>query len=65
MAADDRVYLGVALERDGEPIRGTVRAGESAKREFSGWLEFMSVLETARAEAGTTRARGGCRGGSE
>ena len=62
MAADERVYLGVVLEPDGEPIRGTVCAGDAASLQFSGWLEFMSVLETARAEA---RTKGGCRGGGE
>jgi hypothetical protein len=66
MVADDRVHLGVALERDGEPIRGTVCDGDRARLEFSGWLEFMSVLETARAEARTKPStRDGCRGGDE
>ena len=51
MVADDRVHLGVALEPDGEPIRGTVCDGDCARLEFSGWLELMSVLETARAAA--------------
>jgi len=66
MAADERVYLGVALEPDGEPIRGTVCAGDAACLQFSGWLEFMSVLETARAEARTKTPRSdGCGAGGE
>ena len=52
MDADDgRVHLDVALEVDGEAIRGTVFDAVSPAVEFSGWLELMSVLEIARSDA--------------
>ena len=51
MDADGRVHLDVALEVDGEAIRGTVADGVSSAIEFSGWLELMSSFEIARAKA--------------
>ncbi|MEA2142527.1 MAG: hypothetical protein QOI64_957 [Solirubrobacteraceae bacterium] len=64
MAADDRVYLHIALEPDGEVISGTVCTGDSGRLEFSGWLELMSVFEGARATARAAAARGRGRGRS-
>lgn len=51
MAADERVHLDVALEVDGETIRGTVFDGVSPPVAFSGWLELMSAFELARCAA--------------
>ena len=50
MGDHDRVHLDVALELDGEAIRGTVTDGVSPAREFTGWLELMSAFEVARAK---------------
>ena len=49
MDADRRLHLDVALEVEGEAIRGTVSDGVMAPREFSGWLELMSAFEIARS----------------
>ncbi|HEV2774633.1 MAG TPA: hypothetical protein VGV90_03495 [Solirubrobacteraceae bacterium] len=51
MAADGRLHLDVALEVEGEAVRGTVCDGVLPAVEFSGWLELMSVFEIARANA--------------
>lgn len=52
MDADGRrLHLDVALEVEGEAIRGTVSDGVVAPREFSGWLELMSAFEIARSNA--------------
>lgn len=51
MVADAHVHLDVALELDGETIRGTVSDGVSPAVAFSGWLELMSVFEIARSKA--------------
>ena len=51
MDADGRVHLDVALEIEGEAIRGTVSDGVLPAFAFSGWLELMSVFETARSKA--------------
>jgi len=59
MDADGRVHLDVALEIEGEAIRGTVCAGVLPTVEFSGWLELMSVFEIARANAAKWQARSG------
>jgi len=53
MEADGRIHLDVALEVDGEAIRGTVSDGVSPAVQFSGWLELMSVFELARCAAKT------------
>lgn len=45
------VHLEVAVERDAEPIRGTLDDGVGAAIEFTGWLELMSAFDTARARA--------------
>lgn len=58
MGADGRVHLDVALDVDGEAIRGTVSDGVSPAVQFSGWLELMSVFEIARSNA-KARARSG------
>ena len=59
MDADNRVHLAVALDVEGEAIRGTVSDGVSPAVEFSGWLELMSAFEIARANAAAARARSG------
>ena len=59
MDADGRVHLDVALDVDGEAIRGTVCDGVSPAVEFSGWLELMSVFEIARSNAAKAQARSG------
>jgi glutathione S-transferase len=43
--------LDVALELGAEPIRGTVHDGLLPARTFAGWLELMSALDAARAQA--------------
>ncbi len=55
--ADDprRVHLDVALDLDGEAIRGSVGDGVAAPVEFAGWLELMSAFEIARAKAQACR----------
>ena len=45
------MHLAVALDVEGEAIRGTVCDGVSPAVEFSGWLELMSVFEIARSNA--------------
>ena len=58
MDADGRVHLDVALEIEGEAIRGTVSAAVFPTVEFSGWLELMSAFEIARSNA-QAQARSG------
>ncbi len=60
MDADGRVHLDVALEVEGEAIRGTVSDGASPPLEFSGWLELMSAFENARSDARSTDGPGPC-----
>lgn len=48
------MHLDVALEIEGEAIRGTVSAGVFPTVEFSGWLELMSLFEIARSKAKST-----------
>lgn len=50
------MHLDVALEIEGDAIRGAVSDGVLPAVEFSGWLELMSVFEIARSQA-TSNAR--------
>jgi glutathione S-transferase len=43
--------LGVALQLDADPIRGTVSDATGSAREFAGWLELMAAFDAARARA--------------
>lgn len=51
MAEARTLQLGVALQLDADPIRGTVSDGAGPAREFSGWLELMAAFDGARAQA--------------
>jgi hypothetical protein len=47
----EHLHLKVAVERDSEPIRGTLDDGLVTTIEFTGWLELMSAFDTVRARA--------------
>ena len=53
-----RVHLDVALEHDGDQIRGTVDDGRGEVIEFNGWLELMSAFDSARIRAGDDQTEG-------
>lgn len=46
-----RIHLRVAVERDHEPIRGTLADSAGTTHEFTGWLELMSAFDHARQKA--------------
>ncbi len=46
-----RIHLRVAVERDHEPIRGTLADSAGTIHDFTGWLELMSAFDHARQEA--------------
>jgi hypothetical protein len=50
-----RIHLHVDIERDQEPITGTLSDAAGAALEFSGWMELMSALDTARDRARAPR----------
>lgn len=52
---DQQLHFDVAIERNGEQIRGTLADRLGTTLEFTGWLELMSAFDTARARA-TDRA---------
>lgn len=45
--ANERVHVELDIERDTDPIRGTVRAHAKAL-EFSGWLALIAELDGLR-----------------
>ncbi|HVF79494.1 MAG TPA: hypothetical protein VNA28_14455 [Solirubrobacteraceae bacterium] len=47
MADTELLQLQVAVDRDSEPIHGTLDDGAGII-EFTGWLELMSAFDTAR-----------------
>jgi hypothetical protein len=51
VADGPHLHLAVAIEQDGDPIRGTLDDGAGTTIEFTGWLELMSAFDTARARA--------------
>jgi hypothetical protein len=48
---DPRVHLQVAVERNQEPIRGTLADSAGTIHDFTGWLELMSAFDNARHAA--------------
>jgi hypothetical protein len=48
--AAERVHIDLELERDSDPIRGTVRA-HSRAMEFSGWLALIAELDGLRRDS--------------
>ena len=49
MRSAPHLLLQVAVERDSEPIRGTLHHGDCTTIAFTGWLELMSAFDTVRA----------------
>jgi len=49
-----RIHLRVDIERDQEPITGTLTDTAGAAFEFAGWMELMSAFDTARDRARDT-----------
>jgi hypothetical protein len=47
-APASRVRVVVTIERDSEPIQGTVTDEAGHPRPFCGWLELVTFLEQAR-----------------
>jgi hypothetical protein len=45
--ASPRVRLSLDLELDREPIAGTLRRAGKADVPFSGWIQLVSLLQTA------------------
>jgi hypothetical protein len=48
---DQLLHLEVAVEQASEPIHGMLDDGIGTTIEFTGWLELMSAVDTARARA--------------
>lgn len=42
------IHLLVDIERDEEPITGTITDAAGAALRFSGWMELMSAIDIAR-----------------
>jgi len=49
-----QIHLHVDIERDQEPITGTITDAAGAALEFAGWMELMSAFDTARDRARDT-----------
>jgi|GEM_PF-5082241 len=41
----------LAIEIDSDPIAGSVSVGAGAPQRFSGWIELVAVIESARRAA--------------
>ncbi|HWI07131.1 MAG TPA: hypothetical protein VNT54_06405 [Solirubrobacteraceae bacterium] len=48
---DPRIHLQVAIERDHEPICGTLVDSAGTTYAFTGWMELMSAFDNARYTA--------------
>jgi hypothetical protein len=55
MDRDDRVRVCVRLEREGEPLSGSVQLGDDSPREFIGVLGLLALIDDLRSSepAGT------------
>jgi hypothetical protein len=45
----DIANLQLTIERDSEPIRGSVTVPPAEPRAFSGWIELVEAIEAARS----------------
>jgi hypothetical protein len=50
----DHILFQIAMDRDIDPIHGTLEDGVGTAIEFTGWLELMAALDTVRERAPTT-----------
>jgi hypothetical protein len=53
--------LVLEVERDADPIRGTVADDDGPARAYVGWLALMGALDDLRGAAGTEAIHGGTR----
>ena len=49
MCREDRVRIGVLLDRASEPLSGSVHVGAGDLREFVGGLELRALIDDIRA----------------
>ena len=49
MCREDRVRIGVLLDRASEPLSGSVHVGAGGSREFVGVLELLALIDDIRA----------------
>ena len=59
----------LSIEIDSDPIAGSVAVEEGAPQRFSGWIELVATIESARHEGSSggedgLRQRAGATGGS-
>jgi hypothetical protein len=55
----DVLRLVLEVERDADPIRGTVADPEGPARVYVGWLALMGALDELRGAPGTEAQHGG------
>lgn len=48
MPVPKQLRLTVDLELDRDPIRGSVKVEDGAAAPFTGWIQLLSTLDTAR-----------------
>lgn len=51
MRGDQRIVLRLEVDRDAEPITGTLRHDADVERPFTGWLALTEVIESIRGAA--------------
>jgi hypothetical protein len=52
MNTDQRIVLRLEVDRDADPITGTLTQCGHAKRPFTGWLALSNVIESIRTGEG-------------
>lgn len=52
MGPDESIVLRLEVDRDADPITGTLTEGEAEGRSFTGWLGLTDAIEAIRAAHG-------------
>lgn len=48
MSTDELIVLRLEVDRDADPITGTLSEGDRAGRRFTGWLALTDAIEAVR-----------------
>jgi hypothetical protein len=52
MPSQERIVLRLEVDRDADPITGTLSDGAEDEHRFTGWLDLTNVIESIRAAHG-------------
>ena len=55
VSGQESIVLRLEVDRDADPITGSLRDGSQHEQRFTGWLGLTNAIESIRARDGETR----------